>query len=159
MRWLIALLAGVCLTVSGTALAQAEDDRMTDAPKIERMGSYLVVDDVDTASEFYREMFGREPEYSSPVFVSFDIAGGQFALAAKSVFAPQAEIGDNGVPNMRVSDIDAMFDHVRRVAPESLVSPSIDREGPIALFKLRDPDGNLVEFYSLPSVSINSSSD
>ncbi|MEE4537156.1 MAG: VOC family protein [Erythrobacter sp.] len=132
---------------------------MVDAPAIERMGSYLVVADVEQASEFYSALFGREPEYSSPVFVSFDIAGGQFALAARSVFAPQAEIGDNGVPNIRVADIDAMFDHVRRVAPESVVSPSVNREGPIALFKLRDPDGNLVEFYSLPSVSSSSSSD
>ncbi|MGB7418658.1 MAG: VOC family protein [Erythrobacter sp.] len=159
MRWLIVLLAGVCLMVSNTVLAQVEDDQMTDVPKIERMGSYLVVEHVATASEFYRELFGLEPEYSSPVFVSFNIAGGQFALAARSVFSPRAEIGDNGVPNMKVADIDAMFDHVLRMAPESLVSTSIEQEGPIALFKLRDPDGNLVEFYSLSSVSTSSSSD
>lgn len=159
MRMGLAILA-LCLAISPVTAEEAlEREAMTDAPKIERMGVYVVVDDVTNAAEFYRKLFGVEPEFSSPVFVSFNIASGQFALASKSVFASESKVGDNGVPNIKVSDIDAMFAHVREVAPESLLADHVNREGPIHLFKLRDPDGNMVEFYSVASAAGSSAKD
>ncbi|MEE4199224.1 VOC family protein [Erythrobacter sp.] len=159
MRMMLTLLASFLLPLPAAAEHRSEEDARVDAPHIERMGTYVVAEDLAISEDFYRRLFATEPEFASPVFVSFDVAGGQFAIASKAVFAPGASQGDNSVPYMRVNDIDAMFAHVLEIAPESLVSEEVLREGPIALFKLRDPDGNMIEFYSLPSAAGNSASD
>jgi hypothetical protein len=39
--------------------------------------------------------------------------------------------------------------NISEVAPEAVKDSSVIEEGPIALFKFRDPDGNMVEYYSL----------
>ena len=42
-----------------------------------------------------------------------------------------------------------LFRHVEAVAPQGLVTKAVIREGPFALIKVADPDGNVLELYSI----------
>ncbi len=139
-----ALLLALCCALLAAPTAQARA-----APPTARLGLYVVADDVDKTTAFYQRLFGKTPEIRLPTFVGFDINGGLYAVISRSAFAPNAERGETVMPYIRVDDIDAWHAHVQAVAPGSLLEARITREGPIALFKLRDPDGNLVEFYAL----------
>jgi hypothetical protein len=72
-------------------------------------------------------------------------------LVAKDVYAPGVRRGDNTVPYIKLQNVEAFFEHVKRVAPESLVSAQVTVEGPFRFFKMKDPDGNVLEFFSLTS--------
>jgi hypothetical protein len=51
-------------------------------------------------------------------------------------------------PYIKVADVFEAFERVRAVAPDTLQSEAVVDEGPFKFFRLRDPDGNLVEFFS-----------
>lgn len=156
--WLVALAMAF-----GAAAAAADEPHpegnVTAAIAPASMGAYVVVDDVEVSARFYRSVLGKAPAIQTPVFVSFEVAGGVLAVVFKAAFAPDSKIGDNAVPYIRVADIDAAFAHAARVVPEAMQSVGVLREGPIALFKMRDPDGNLVEFYSLTNPVIRPAPD
>ncbi len=150
----------MALMIVAPTTALAEDiPEAIPAIEFEQAGVYTLVDDLAAAKTFYVELLGLDPVFENPVFVGFYIEGGLFAVASRAQFAPDAEIGDRTVPYLRVKDIDATFARLKAIAPDRLVSDEVIREGPIALIKLRDPEGNLVEFYSLSSAATNSSSD
>jgi len=113
------------------------------------MGTYVVSDDLDRSAAFYTALFGRPPQVRAPGLVGFDVAGGLYAVVSKAAYAPGAMRGGNAVPYLKVADIDAWFRHVQSVAPQSLVTKAVVREGPFALIKVADPDGNVVELYSV----------
>jgi len=71
------------------------------------------------------------------------------AAARAEAPAAGAVRGGNVAPYLKVADIDAWFRHVQSAAPQSLVTKAVVREGPFALIKVADPDGNVVELYSL----------
>ena len=91
----------------------------------------------------------RRPQVRTSSLVGFDVAGGFYAVISKAAYAPGATRGGNVAPYLRVSDIDAWFRHVQAVAPQGLVTKAVVREGPFALIKVADPDGNVLELYSI----------
>lgn len=135
------LLAFLAWPSSPGARAQAQD-------RFIRSGLYVVSSDVEESTRFYEAVFNRQPIIKTQNFVGFDIVGGLFAIASRQAFAPDAPTGRNVVPYIMVSDIDAEFARIRRLVPEALESRSVIREGAVALFKFRDPDGNIVEFFA-----------
>lgn len=157
-RLLLASAMALMIVTPTRALAE-EPAEAIPVIAFEQAGVYVLVDDLSAAKAFYAELLGLDPVFENPVFVGFYIEGGLFAVASRAQFAPDAMIGDRTVPYLRVKDIDAAFARVKAIAPEHLVSEEVIREGPIALIKLRDPEGNLIEFYSLSSAATNSSSD
>ena len=139
----VAIVAALGLTLGAPAAARAE------APAAQRMGAYVVSDDLDRAAGFYTALFGRAPEVRAPGLVGFDVAGGLYAVASRAMYAPGAVRGGNVAPYIKVADIDAWFRHVQAVAPERLVTKAVVREGPFAMIKVADPDGNVLEFYAI----------
>lgn len=139
----VAIVAALGLALGAPAPARAE------APATQRMGSYVVSDDLDRAAGFYTTLFGRAPQVRTPGLVGFDVAGGLYAIASKAMYAPGATQGGNVAPYIKVADIDAWFRHVRAVAPERLVTKAVVREGVFAMIKVADPDGNVLEFYAI----------
>lgn len=122
--------------------APAKDERFAKA------GVYVVASDVEKASKFYEGIFAREPSLKTPQFVGFDIAGGLFAVVSKATFAPNSVRGDNAIPYIRANDIAAEYDRMKKIAPEAFKGRELIHDGPLILFKLTDPDGNVVEFYA-----------
>lgn len=146
------------LMLPATLSAQESAEPAT-AIDFEQAGVYVLVDDLAAAKQFYGEFLGLSPVFENPVFVGYYIEGGLVGVASRAQFSPDAAIGDRTVPYLRVKDIDAAFAHVKAVAPNRIESEEIIREGPIALFKVRDPEGNLIEFYSLSAEASNSFSE
>jgi predicted enzyme related to lactoylglutathione lyase len=113
------------------------------------MGAYVVADDLDRSAGFYTALFGRQPQVRTPGLVGFDVAGGLYAVVSKAAYAAGATRGGNVAPYLKVADIDAWFRHVQAVAAQGLVTKTVVREGPFALIKIADPDGNVLELYSV----------
>ncbi len=116
---------------------------------VERMGVYVVADDLPRSIDFYRSVFGEEPEVRLPNFAGFEVAGGLYAVVSRAAYAPDAVAGTSTLPYIKVRDIDAAFARVSQVAPDSLVTPEVQGEGAFRFFKARDPSGNLIEFFSV----------
>jgi predicted enzyme related to lactoylglutathione lyase len=125
---------------------------VSDAPaqgtEIERFGLYVVVSDLDRARTFYEALFRKPPAVRTPAFVGFDVAGGLYAIVSAQAYRPNVRRGDNAVPYIRVADIEAEFERVRRIAP-NMLDRAVVEEGPIKLFRFTDPDGNMIEFFAL----------
>lgn len=145
---LSALSASLIVSVLASHGAQAQSAPLS-SERFVRPGLYVVATDLAASTAFYERVFGRPPSLRTANFVGFDVAGGLFGIASRATFAPNSRIGGNVVPYIRVADIDAEFAHVRRVAPGALLASSVTREVPLALFKFKDPDGNVVEYFAL----------
>lgn len=139
----VAIFAALGLALGAPVAARAE------APAVQRMGAYVVSDDLDRSAGFYTALFGRQPQVRTPGLIGFDVAGGFYAAISKATYAPGATRGGNVAPYIKVEDIDAWFRHIQAVAPASLVTKAVVREGPFALIKVADPDGNVLELYSI----------
>jgi catechol 2,3-dioxygenase-like lactoylglutathione lyase family enzyme len=119
-----------------------------DESSIQRLGMYVVVTDVNKSQEFYARLFQKQPYVKNAAFVGFDVAGGLFAAFAASGLDRKLTRGDNAVPYLRVKDIDAEFKRVQEL-PARVLDQAIVREGPVSLFRFADPDGNVIEFFSI----------
>lgn len=143
-------IASLSLLIPMTGAArQSDDPNQEEARMIENLGVYLVSSDLNRAEVFYRALFEVAPHLKTDVFLGFDVAGGMFAVVDRATFAPNAALGGNAIPYIRVSDIHASFAAAQAAAPEAMRSAKVLDEGPIQIFKLQDPDGNVIEFYSL----------
>jgi predicted enzyme related to lactoylglutathione lyase len=118
------------------------------AAEIERFGVYVVASDLDRARAFYEALFQKTPYVRTPSLVGFDVAGGLYAVVSAQAYRPNVRRGDNAVPYIRVADIEAEFERVRRIAP-NMLDPAVVVEGPVRLFRFTDPDGNMIEFFAL----------
>ncbi|HEV2746089.1 MAG TPA: VOC family protein [Allosphingosinicella sp.] len=142
-RLVSATLAALALA-AGTALpARAQP------AGIERFGLYVVAEDLDRASLFYERLFASKPQVRTAALVGFDVAGGLYAIVSRQAYAPAAIRGGNVVPYIKVRDIFAEFERVKRLAPASLQSGRVVDEGAFKFFRFADPDGNVIEFFSI----------
>ena len=119
--------------------------------QVERFGVYVVAEDVSRSAAFYGKLLSAEPEVRMPELVGFDVGGGFFAVISRQAYAPNVRRGDSAVPYVRVSDVERLHAHVQHVAPESLLMPQVAVEGQFRFFKMKDPDGNTLEFFSVSS--------
>jgi len=117
--------------------------------QVDRFGVYVVVDQLDRSAAFYGRVFSVPPEVAMPALVGFNLGGAFFGLVAKDVYAPHVRRGDNTIPYIKLQNVEAFFEHVKQVAPESLVSAQVSVEGVFRFFRLKDPDGNVLEFFSI----------
>ena len=114
----------------------------------ERFGLYVVSDDLDRATAFYERLFGRA-QMRTAGMVGFNVAGGLYAVVSRQAFAPMAKRGDTTRPYVKVRNINVTFDRVKESAPASIESEAVQAEGMFSYFRFRDPDGNVVEFFSV----------
>ena len=114
----------------------------------DRFGLYVVVDDMDRASAFYEQLFGV-PEIQMPSLVGFEVAGGLYAVVSRETYAADAIRGDTMRAYINVADIEEAFVRTRAIAPNRLESSAVIVEGPFRFFRVRDPDNNVLEFFSI----------
>jgi len=112
-----------------------------------QMGAYVASDDLAKSETFYRTLFDRDPIIKLDNFIAFDVAGGIFAIARRDVYAPGSVPGAGAVPYIHSTDLTAVQARIEAAtgkdAPQIIVEPGIQ------LLKVTDPDGQLVEFFSL----------
>lgn len=143
IRASIMLMACAIASLSPASLATAQTAPFT----IDRFGLYVVTDDLDRAATFYQRLFGK-PQVRVPGMIGFDVAGGLYAVVDRKTFAATAIRGDTTRSYIKVSDMRAAYDMVVAVAPNS-IEGGVTREGRFSFFRIRDPDGNLIEFYAI----------
>jgi predicted enzyme related to lactoylglutathione lyase len=114
--------------------------------KVERFGVYLRVASLDRSRMFYERVFDKHPYVSNAQLVGFDVAGALLALYANS--AEQVARGRNVVPYIRVQSADAEFARLKTLDVQ-LLDDGVVVEGPLKLFRFADPDGNVLELFSL----------
>lgn len=110
------------------------------------MGAYVPTDDMNGSEAFYRVLFDRAPVIGLPDFIAFDIAGGWFAIVLRDKYAPGSEPGSGAVPYLQSTDLEALQ---TRVTSAGATAPEIIEEPGIHLLKIRDPNGQLIEFFKL----------
>lgn len=113
---------------------------------VQRFGMYLRVTDLAQSRAFYERVLGKQPYVTNERLVGFDVSGGLLALFHDGDVALVR--GHNAVPYLRVADADAEFE---RLAGLGIVlrDDQVVAEGPLKLFRFVDPDGNLLEIFSV----------
>ena len=119
---------------------------VADGLQVQRFGVYLRVGSLDRSRAFYERVLGKQPYVSNDRLVGFDVAGALLALYAN----PAEEIarGRNVVPYIRVQSADAEFARLKSLDVQ-LLDERVVAEGPLKLFRFADPDGNVLELFSL----------
>lgn len=143
----VSIIAALCvigaLASPGRAIPQAVQIA------VERFGLYVVTDDLERAGAFYQRVFGT-PKVRVPGMIGFDVGGGLYAVVDRKKFAATAVRGDTIRGYMRVADIQATYRLLAAGVPANLEGQVVT-EGSFSFFRLRDPDGNLIEFYAVKS--------
>lgn len=114
----------------------------------ERFGLYVSAGNLDRSSEFYGLVFGKAPYVKNDRLAGFDVAGGLFAVFASEANRRALVRGNNTIPYIRVKDANIEFERIKRLGAKML-DATVVKEGPIELFRFADPDGNVIEFFSL----------
>ena len=113
----------------------------------ERFGLYAVTDDLPRAAAFYERIFGKA-QVRVPGMVGFDVAGGLYAVVDRKSFAVTAMRGDTMRGYIKVGDIRATHRTIAAAVPDALEG-AVATEGRFSFFRVRDPDGNVIEFYAV----------
>lgn len=138
------LLAGVLL------MSLAGNSVHADENNVEKFGLYVVVSDMERSIDFYSKLFQKQPYMKTESFAAFDVTGGLYALFSQSASDIERVRGNTSVPYIRVTD--ASTEHARVAALNARMhDDKVVLEGPLSLFRFSDPDGNVVEFFSVTS--------
>jgi len=113
----------------------------------DRLGLYVVSNNLDRAAVFYEAIFGK-PQIRVAGMIGFDVAGGLYAIVDRKTFAASAVRGDTTRGYIKVRDIQAAYNNAAGAVPLSLLG-DIKTEGRFRFFRIRDPDGNPIEFYAV----------
>ncbi len=135
------LLSVLLLSVSASGTQPPDTELM-------RFGVYVVVSHLDRARTFYEQLFQKKPYVQNEQLVGFDVAGGLFAAFSEKAQTRPVVRGDNAVPYIRVRDVAKEFERLKQLNVR-LIDTSIVREGPLRLFRFADPDGNVIEYFSV----------
>ena len=144
MRCLIQVLV-VLAMFSSPPVAKAQTSGTAEA--VLKMGVYVSSDDMDRSRAFYQALFARKPAIQLDDFIAFDFAGCWFAIVSRDRYAPGSVPGSGAVPYIQTDDLL----EIRQRASVALggSAPDIIDEPGIQLLKLKDTDGQLIEFFSL----------
>lgn len=117
--------------------------------EVQRFGLYVLVDDVERSVAFYAALFGKEPQVRTPALVGFDVAGGLFGIVDRTSYPNSGSVNSSVRPYMKVADLDGAFARAKALAGDRIEAPGIVTEGDFRFFRFTDPDGNMLELFSL----------
>ena len=145
---LIACVFGF-LTHSRKAAAQSmPDDR---APVL--INTCLVTSDVNKLSAFYSKVLKTEPEKTGNDYVEFRTGAGVLAIfsadAQEKYIPGSAKPGENhsAILEFKVSDVDQEYTRLHAFVQIWVKGPTNQPWGTRSIY-FRDPDGNLVDFFT-----------
>ena len=140
---MISRLTAVLISASLPTVSVAAD-----APRdLLQMGAYVTSDDMTKSEAFYTALLGLGPTIKLDNFIAFDVSGGILAIAKRDVYAPHSVAGSGAVPYIHSTDLTAVQARVEKATGED--APDIIVEPGIELLKVTDPNGQVVEFFSL----------
>lgn len=114
----------------------------------------IITADLDRLLDFYASVTGVPPKRYTPDFAEVITPGGTLAIGSTRTL--QFFGGDIASPaanrsviiEFRVDDVDAEFDRHKEAIGGGLVQPPTDMPWGNRSLLFRDPDGNLVNFFT-----------
>lgn len=116
------------------------------------LGLYVAVSGIPRSKLFYSALFAVDPYIENENFIEFEISGGRFGVMKETAYAHSMTRGNSAVPNIRVSDIQAEYEKVKKLGP-SILQDAITDLGQMKLFMFADPDGNVIEFHAIEGLA------
>ncbi len=113
----------------------------------------VITDDVDGLVAFYERVTGLTAERLHPLFMRFRTPAGTLAISSSQTVpflgegAAQARANRSVILDFLVDDVDEVYASLRDAVEEFVNEPTDMPWGTRSLL-LRDPDGNLVNFYA-----------
>ena len=107
--------------------------------------TYYGVSDMDRALAFYRDTLQLPVKFQDgDKWTQFDIGGQALAIATPA--PEQVGPGQGAAAVLEVEDLDAMRRRLEQAGVQT--GNTVDMGGHGRFFTVRDPDGNLVQFFS-----------
>jgi uncharacterized glyoxalase superfamily protein PhnB len=116
----------------------------------------VVTENVRRLVEFYEPILGQKAKWSGDDYAEFATGVGVLAIfssSAQEKYIPgSAEAGKNRsvILEFKVADVDAEYRRLKGMVKTWVKPPSTQPWGTRSIY-FRDPDGNLVDYYSLAS--------
>ncbi len=113
----------------------------------------VITDDVSRLAGFYERVTGTPVRWSTPDFAELDTPAGTLAIGSTRTVAlfgaGSARPADNhsAIIEFLVDDVDAEYERIKQVGTEFVNEPTTMPWGNRSLL-FRDPDGNLVNFFT-----------
>jgi uncharacterized glyoxalase superfamily protein PhnB len=126
------------------------------APVLEN--TCLITVDVKRLVEFYEPVLQRKARWSGGDYAEFAAGAGTLAIfsaQAQEKYIPGSAEGAKNrsvIIEFKVADVDAEFRRLQGLVMNWVKPPTTQPWGTRSIY-FRDPDGNLVDFYSPPSGS------
>jgi len=113
----------------------------------------VITDDIKRLVRFYEEVTGLSPTWYTEDFAEFVTPSCTLAIGTKRTMdmfgAGAARAGDNhtAIIEFRVDDVDKEYERLGKVISEFVQKPTTLPWGNRSLL-FRDPDGNLINFFT-----------
>ena len=113
----------------------------------------LITDDVAALVDFYEKVSGTPVRWSTPDFAEVETPAGTLAIASTRTVAlfgaGSARAADNhtAIIEFLVDDVDTEYERIKQITTDFVNAPTMMPWGNRSLL-FRDPDGNLVNFFT-----------
>lgn len=125
----------------------------TPRPQHSLVSIRLITDDVARLVDFYEKVSGTSVRWSTPDFAEVETPAGTLAIASTRTVAlfgaGSAHAADNhsAIIEFLVDDVDTEYERIRQITTAFVNAPTTMPWGNRSLL-FRDPDGNLVNFFT-----------
>jgi uncharacterized glyoxalase superfamily protein PhnB len=115
----------------------------------------LITGNVDRLAAFYESVLGSPAERTGADYAELHTGGGVlaiFSLKAQQAYIPGSATAANNrslVLEFRVEDVDGAYTRLQKVVKTWVKPPTTQPWGTRSIY-FRDPDGNLVDFFTPP---------
>jgi catechol 2,3-dioxygenase-like lactoylglutathione lyase family enzyme len=152
----LAAASATALLAMWTANAQSARDRVLDSGQGPRLvNTCLITKNVKKLVEFYTSVLERDAQMTGEDYGEFHTGIGVLAIfsaQAQDRYIPGSTAAAHNrsvILEFRVADVDGEYRRLQGMAKIWVKPPSTQPWGTRSIY-FRDPDGNLVDFYSRP---------
>ena len=151
--FLVFVLAGAITNSTPRATRVAPSRAPNPAPAL--VNTCLITNDVNRLAAFYAKVLQMQPHQASDSYFEFRTSVGVlalFAADAQEKYIPgSATPGQNhsAILEFRVDDVDQEYQRLREFVKPWVKGPTTQPWGTRSIY-FRDPDGNLVDFFTPP---------
>ncbi len=159
MRYVLSLALVLVVTASGpsTRSQSVEEPRPTQDHSPELINTCLITNDVSRLVAFYEPVLGLKARWSGKDYAEFPTGRGVLAIfsaEAQEKYIPGSAFAANNrsmILEFNVADVDREYLRLQGLVKTWVKPPTTQPWGTRSVY-FRDPDGNLVDFFTIAKV-------